>query len=416
MKATKQLILLAIFLLPIITFSQNNIDLLILNKKYNKALILLDKEISSSPNAELFLKKGMIYQTLQDYQKALEAFTTGLKYSSKNVQLLSQAAESLAILGNNFDALNFYEKASNLAPQNLPLAAKLGRTYINLKDNKKAYEVFSEIYTQDSSNVYWNKQLAYCAFRVSKRKEATYLYENVIKANPRDYGSYSNLIHSYNWKKEGGKIISTIEKGLEQFPSDAELIYEKAMYFYKTKRYGLAMINFEKYMEVETDVPFEIMMNYGISTYFAEYEEKALDIFNNLQRQSPNDPLVMYYQSLCYKKLKDYENSEELMQWAIDASIPDYMSEMYHHLGQILGQQRKFVKSIAALEKSYQLNPQKVEVLFEIATTYEEYNSNKTLALNYYQIYLKEAGEKGKNTIYALDRMDKLKEDLFFEE
>jgi len=114
--------------------------------------------------------------------------------------------------------------------------------------------------------------------------------------------------------------------------------------------------------------------------------------------------------------MKDFEKAEELMQWAIDASIPNYVAEMHHHLGQILGQQRKFKESIKALEKSHELNPQKQEVLFEIASTYEEYNSNKTLALNYYRIYLKEVGGEGKNVNYALDRIKKLKEDLFFEE
>ena len=113
--------------------------------------------------------------------------------------------------------------------------------------------------------------------------------------------------------------------------------------------------------------------------------------------------------------MKNFEEAETMMLWAIDATVPEYVAEMYHHLGQIYGQQRKFAESVAALEKSVELNPKKHEVLFEIATTYEEFNSNKTLALNYYQIYLKEAGEAGENTNYALTRITKIKEDLFFD-
>ena len=58
----------------------------------------------------------------------------------------------------------------------------------------------------------------------------------------------------------------------------------------------------------------------------------------------------------------------------------------------------------------------KVEVLFEIATTYEEFNFNKTMALNYYKSYLLEAGEGAMNADYALNRMNKIKEELFFEQ
>lgn len=61
----------------------------------------------------------------------------------------------------------------------------------------------------------------------------------------------------------------------------------------------------------------------------------------------------------------------------------------------------------------YKCNSLNYEVLFEIATSYEEFNFNKTLALNYYKSYLKEAGDKAKNADYALERMRKIKEELF---
>lgn len=104
------------------------------------------------------------------------------------------------------------------------------------------------------------------------------------------------------------------------------------------------------------------------------------------------------------------------MNTAIESATPAYLPEMYHHLGQIYGQQRKFEESVVALKKASELDPTNHEVLFEIATTYEEFNSNKTMALNYYNIYLKEAGESARNANYALDRIQKIKEDLFFGE
>ena len=346
----------------------------------------------------------------------MNSYSEALQLEPDNPDILGEMADGLSILGNNFDAVNFYKKALELEPGNLTLSGKLGRVLINQKKLKEAYKVFSDIYVQDSTNVYWNKQLAYCAFRVGKRKEAVHLYEMVLEVNPRDYGTYSNLIHTYNWKKEGNKIMVLIGKGLNEFPNDAELILERANYFFRSKRYGPAMVSFAKYLEIENAPSYEFLMNYGISTYFAGFEEDALETFNKLFMINPNDPLVMYYKSLCFKKLKNFEESEKMMQWAIDASTPDYVSEMYHHLGQIYGQQRKFPESIEALQKANELNPRKFEILFEIATTYEEFNSNKTLALNYYRLYLTDANESAKNVNYALERITRIKEDMFFEE
>lgn len=401
---------------PFLCIAQNKIDLLIVNRQYHTALTEINTQISKRPNADLFQKQGMIYKMQQNYQQAIQSYSHGLQYEPENAELLSDIAECFTILGNNHDAILFYKKAVELAPQDLTVAAKLGRVYINLKEHKNAYEVFSRIYSQDSLNVYWNKQLAYCSFRVKKKEQARDLYIKVLNSNPRDHGSILNLIHCYNWKKEGEQLVATIDSGLVQFPNDVEFLEAKAMYYYRLKDYKTSIDIFEKYREVSEHVSYDMMMNIGICTYFAGKIEKSLDIFNDMNLMNPNDPLVMYYQSLCNKKLHDYEESEKLMQWAIDASTPDYVSEMYHHLGQILGMQRKFKESIAALKKSYDLNPNKHEILFEIATTFEEFNSNKTLALNYYRIYLKEAGEAAKNVNYALDRIDRLKEDLFFEE
>jgi len=390
--------------------------LLILNKKYDEALAKIEQQIFQSPSSQMYFKKGVVFSNLQKYQEAVKAFSEALKFQPDNVEIISEMAEDLSILGNQQDAITYYKKAIKIEPDNLALKAKLGRVYISKKDIKKAYDLFTEIYAIDSTNVYWNKQFAFCSFQAGKRLQAVHLYEKVLEDNPRDYGTYSNLIHSYSREKEPDEIMATIDKGLLQFPGNAELILERANFYFRTRNYKPAMNEFEKYFTAEGDSIYEIVMNYAISTYFSKDEKKAMKLLGNLYRANPNDLFVMYYMSLCYKKMGDYENAEKYMQWAIDMSTPGYVSEMYHHLGQICGQQRKFKESIAALQKSNELDPTNVEALFEIATTYEEFNSNKTLALNYYRIYLLEAGESGRNVNYALDRITRIKEEMFFEE
>ena len=416
MKTIKHLLIIILLGISLFSYSQNKIDLLILNKNYKEALLQIETQLNANPSAQLYFKKGLVYNSLQNYQESLNAFTAALQIEPNNVDILGEMANGLSVLGNSIDAVKFYKKALKIEPDNLTLSGKFGRVLINQKKIKDAYNLFSGIYAQDSTNVYWNKQLAYCAFRVGKRKEAVRLYEMVLEANPRDYGSYSNLIHTYSRRKEANKIMATIQKGLKQFPNDDGLLLEEANFFFKTKRYGPAMVHFQKYFQADGDSIYDIVLNYAISTYFAGFEKDALVVLGNLYLANPNDMFVQYYKSLCNRKLKNFEEAEKLMKWAIELSIPDYVADMYHHLGQIYGQQRKFPESIEALKKSHKLDPRNFEVLFEIATTYEEFNSNKTLALNYYSIYLKEAGRAGENTNYALDRITIIKEDMFFDE
>lgn len=397
-------------------FPQDKIDVLILNKKYREAISAIDRQMQNDTTLQLYYKKGQVYSLMQNYSDAGKAFSEALKIDSLNADVLGELAEVLSLQGNQYDAALYYEKAVSLLPSDNGLKAKLGRVYINQKKIKNAYDVFTGIYATDSSNSYWNKQLAYCSFRIGRRMQAVHLYEKVLEENPRDYQTYFNLVNTYSRDKEKKKIAATLEKGLTEFPEDAEMILEKANFLFKTRKYQPAMLEFEHYFTTRGDSIFEILMNYGISTYFAGNETKAMGVFDKLFQANPNDAFVMYYKSLCYKKMNNLAESEKFMRWAIDASYPGYLSEMYHHLGQICGLQRKFPESIEALKKSNELDPENVEALFEIATTYEEFNANKTLALNYYNIYLKEAGENGDNISYALNRISKIKEELFFEE
>lgn len=417
MKTIKRILLITYFLgISANLFSQEEIDLLILNKNYKEAISLIEQQINQNPTADLYFKKGLILSSLQNYQDAVNLFSEALKLQPDNPEIISEMAEGLAILGNYQEASPYFQKSVKLQPENLTFAAKLGKNYISLKDYRSAYSCFSDIYRKDSTNVFWNKQLAYSAFRIGKKNEAKILYEKVLDQNPRDYSSYFNLIRIYDKEKEAGKIMQLIETGLVNFPGDAEFYGERAKCFFDIKGYVPAKNDYEMYFIAGGDSLYPVLMNYGISNYFALYHEKAISILEICLSQTANDPYVLFYLSLCHKKLNDFEVSEDFMNAAIEAATPAYLPEMYHHLGQILGQQRKFAKSIAALQKANELDPTNAEVLFEIATTYEEYNSNKTLALNYYRLYLKEAGESGKNVNYALARISRIKEEMFFEE
>lgn len=416
MKPIKFLFIIFLTGLSFFAFSQKKIDLLILNKDYEGALFQINQQIKQNPSAQLYFKKGMVFTILQNYQEALNSFTEALTLEPNNPDILGEMAEGLSLIGNYHDAIPYFHDAIKQSHNNLSLSAKLGRNYINLKYFDKAYEVFSVIYAKDSTNIYWNKQLAFSAFRTGKKNEAIYLYEKVIKQNPRDYTSYFNLIRLFDKEKELEKIHFYFDKGFENFPGDAGFFNERAKFFFAIKEYDHAKADYERYFAVDGDSLYPVLMNYGICCYFSKDEPKAISVLEICASQVANDPYVLFYLSLSHKKLANYEVSEEYMNAAIESATPAFLPDMYHHLGQIYGQQRKFEKSIQALRESNLLDPSNIEVLFEIATTYEEFNSNKTLALNYYRIYLKEAGENGKNINYALDRITRLKEDLFFEE
>ncbi len=391
------------------------IDLLILNRDYQQALSRIEQQLSSEPTAGLFFKKGLVCEKLMDFEGAISALRQACMADSMQTVYQEELAEAYSALGNYNDAALCLQRAAHFDPENLPLKGKLGQCFINLKSYREAYYWYDQIYKKDSANAYYNRYFAYAAFQTGKLDLAVRLYEQLVNQNSRDLNVYLNLAGIYANKKENtDKGEAVCSKGLRIFPEHPFLLLKWADVCFKNKEYIRAVVPFERYL-AKNDSTYEVLKNYGVCLYFNRSEKKALSVLNKCYLQAVNDPIVNFYIGACYKNLKQFPESIEFFKLAIETATPFYLDEIYQHMGQAYGLIREYEKSIEAYQEALKLNPANVELLFEIATTYEEFKSNETMALNYYQIYLKEAGETAKRANYALDRIKNLKEDLFFE-
>jgi len=404
-------IILVLLILPFQLFAQS-IDELILNKKYDKALNRISSQIQDKPEAELYFKQALVYKEQSKPLLACKSLEQAIFYEPQNSLYLAELGENYSNLGNIYQMVDCYRRAVEFSPKDLSLKAKLGRAYISIDDFMRAFQTFETIYKVDSTNVYFNKQFAFAAFRTGKPDLAIRLYEQVLAENPGDLSSHLNLIAIYKRKKDVEKVVVTGARALAVFPQNPTILLRQADALFELKDYEKAIFPYEKYL-AENDSAFEVLKNCGICQYFCKNEQKAIQILEKCFSMVPNDQFVHFYLGLAYKNLAKYERSVEYLIAAIACSQPAYLTEMYHHLGQVYGNNREFEKSIEALLKAYECNNERVEILFEIATTYEEFNFNKTLALNYYSSYLKIAGAKAKNADYALERMQRIKEELF---
>jgi len=381
-----------------------NIDLLILNKNYNQALSVIEKGLEMSPDAELSWKQANVYKQLLKPLHAVKSLENSIAMDSTNCKYLVEYAELQAELGNHYKALRFYQKAVDHSKDDLNLKFKLGKAFMNVDNYPKAFEVFSAIQTKDSTNLVYNKQLGLAAMKLGKTDLAVDMFESVLERNPNDLSAYMNLILLYLKKKDAVQIVRTADRALYFFPDNPSILYREANALYAIKEYEEARPPFEHHL-AQNEPVFDLLENYGITMYFLNEDTIARKIMEQCFTMDPANQFVNYYLGLICKRLADLPRSVEYLNMAIAASQPAYLTEMYHHLGQVFGLQREFKKSIEALQEAYKCNPLRTEILVEIATTYEESDINKKLALNYYQKYLQEAGDKAQNAEFAQERI-----------
>lgn len=408
----KQLVPAILLTALVLQSRAQSVDALILDKKFDAALEKINTNIQEKPAGELYFKQALVYEAQFKLTEAVNSLEKALFYEPENTVYLVELGDSYTALGNVYQAIPVYRRAVELAPGKRVFMGKLGKSYLNIDDYNEAYQVFNSIYQVDSLNVLYNKQFAFAAFKTGKTDQAIRLFEQVVAANPGDFGSHLNLMAVYRKKKDAVRLTQTAERALSVFPDNPTLLLREAEGLLELREYEKAVSPYEQYLS-KNDSAYDVLKNYGFALYLSGNSEKALAILEDCFYQAPNDPYVNFYCGLCYKKNKDFDRSAEFLNSAIQCAQPPYLSEMYHHLGQVYGLQREFEKSISALKKSLECDPENFEVLFEIATTYEEYNYNKTMALNYYSEYLKTGGLKAKNADYAQNRMKRIKEELF---
>jgi tetratricopeptide (TPR) repeat protein len=399
-------IALLFWAVPIVCAAQN-IDQLILNKDYTGAISQIEKKLEIQPDAELYWKQATAYRQLSRPLRAAKSLENAIGLDSLNSRYLVEYADLQSELGNPYNAVVFYQRASNISKDDLNLKCKLGKAYMNIDDYQKAFQVFSVINSIDSTNLVFTKQFALAAFRTGKTDLALRLFEHVLQYNPNDFNTYINLIPLYLKNKDAVQIIRTSDRALYFFPENPAVLLREANSLYSLKEYQEARPCFERYL-AQSDSVFDVLENYGITLYFVQDDIKAREILEKCNALDPTNPFVNFYLGLICKRQVDFSKSVEYLRMAIATSQPAYLTEMHHLLGQIFGLQREFEKSIKALQEAYQCNPLSTEILVEIATTYEEFGSNKKLALNYYQRYLKEAGDEAVNTRFAQERIRQL--------
>ena len=409
------LVTFVIMTIPLSTSAQENIGQLIITRQYEKALQEIDRDLSQDYDHNLVKLKGQIYAGMQDYPQAIRYLQESLNALPNEANIHAELAEAHSALGNVPDAISHYRQALRKDQGSLLYKSKLGQLLLSQREFTEAYALFGQIREVDSTNLLNNKYLAVAAARTNHSDEAIELLEEVLEINPRDIGSYMSLSGLYNQDKKYTRANDVISRGLEQFPGNNSLLLRLAQNLYNQHNFADALPVYEEWLQTNA-LYFDVRKEYGITLYLNKQEDKALQILEPALEEVPNDPYVALYIGLCHKKLKDFDTSQGYLELAIESSTPPYLSDIYHHLGQVHGLKREFELSIQMLLKAYELDPENYELLFEIATTYEEYNANKTMALNYYQLYLTEAKEKARNPNYALDRITRIKEELFFEE
>ena len=179
---------------------------------------MINSQLEQQPDATLFFKKCRVLKKQILFPEAIEQLDEALKLDSLNAGYLAERADLSESLGNYDSALNSYNKAISVQPDDLLIKYNMGQTLIRINDYKSAVKTFEDIYAIDSTNVMYNKYYALAMYKAGFNKKATELYEKYILQNPNDLTAYLNLAHAYGEIKKGYDCIQNTGQSKETVP------------------------------------------------------------------------------------------------------------------------------------------------------------------------------------------------------
>jgi tetratricopeptide (TPR) repeat protein len=359
-------------------------------------------------NAQTLKEKADDFYNNGNYTKAIKTYK-----SIKNLdEVYGKIAKSYLAIGNYDEALSNYEKAIGANKDDLLLKYEFAKLLSKTKKYKKADQLFKNLITSDSLNPNYHYELGVV---LEKQKDSTAINE-YIKTFDLDITHQKAIfkIAKHQIKKGRFKMAHRfIDKGLESYANNVELISLKAQAYYYQDYYTHAIVWFNKLLDLGEKSEFiheKLSLSYAQNS---DYED-AIQHRKQALKYNPSDANAIFVIGTYYQSLSNYEKAEEYISKALKLKDQSLSSE-YQRLGTILNRQKKYEKAIKAFQKSLKEDPSNIMSEFFIIRTKDEFYADVDSKIKLYENYIAKH-EKSPFLSFAQGRLKELKKEKFLEE
>ncbi len=428
----KSLLLFIVF--TSIVFAQKDektdISKLMLKSNFSEVVKILEEKVAEgiklSFNESFDL--AISYQRLVNHRKAIPILQKLSEEKPKDFSVRFAIAESFNAMENLRVASNLYHEIVVMDSSNVVARIELAKIEIRRKNFEDAKRNFEYLAKSDSGNYYYRQQYGFCLYKLGELTKAESEFKNVLQINKYDSKAALWLAKIYFDREEYEEAIEIIKQSIEYNPVDLQLNQLAAEILFKMKKYSSAYVQFQNVI-VLGDSSSAIFQKLGLSLYSSvatsdlvtddekkEKIEEAIEAFNkSIEKDDSANPLTLTYLGFCYKVLEDYEKAILYLEDALNAMTPDYIDRVYSVLGTSYELSEKYSKAIIAYSKSLKYSKDDSYTVFRLATLFDRYYADKSVALAHYEKYLRVNKNGDEKLIkYAEDSIERLKEAIHF--
>jgi len=316
-----------------------------------------------------------------NYSKAIESYK---KYEDK-AEVYDKIAKAYVAIGNFGEAVANYQKSITSNSKNALVKFEYAKLLLRLKEFKEASKLFEELIYIDYKNPNYHYQQGVA---LEKLKDSTAL-NRFLSAYQLDetHQKAISKIAKYHLIKRNHRISHKyIDKGLESYNDNIELISLKAQNYFYQDYYKEAIIWFKKLLDLGEESEF---IHEKLSICYADFSDYEDAIFHRkaVLKYNPKDAESLYLIGSYYERLGDFEEAQRYMEDSIKLQDVSLNKE-YRQLGTVLNRQKKYEEAIKVFQKAIKEDPSDVFTRFLILRTKDEYYADKDAVIKLYEDFL----------------------------
>jgi len=364
--------------------------------------------IISVSNAQSLIEKADKFYAFGNYTKAIETYK-----SVKNLdEVYDEIAKAYIAIGNYGEGLNNYKKAIEANPDNALLKYEYAKLLSRTKNYNDANTLFKTLIEADSLNPNYHYELGV----VLEKQKDTLAINEFLKTFNLDLTHQKaifKLAKHLIVKRKFKESHRYLDKGLESYANNVELISLKAQAYYYQDYFTHSVVWFKKLLDLGEASEF---IHEKLSLSYAQNSDYEDAIYHRKQalRYNPYDANAMFVIGGYYERLSDFEMAEEFYNRSL--ALQDVsLSNEFQKLGRVLNRQKKYDQAIRAFQKSLKEDPSNIMSEFFIVRTKDEFYADIDTKIKLYENFM-EKHKKNPYTRFAEARLKELKEEKFLEQ
>lgn len=354
-----------------------------MKKVFILILVLAFYQKSIAQNVTIDKEKLLDFYQTQRYADAAKYLETIYPADTQDIKALSQIAYCYMMSGKLPDAEKSYLKIDSLQPHTLPVLFSL----VNInsrRGNQSATKFYLyDIIKLDSANFNAYKQLA--NYTDSIKLKIVYLKKaNTLNATDPDVAY--DLAIAYKNLKLFEPAYQTLKIAIAA--DTANLFLQQALLpiANELKKYTEVINIGEKLLKNGTDG--NVVKDVGKAYFYLKNYKKCIFYYNLLEKMDLQNESILYYTSLSYRELKNYNLAAKYAKMTIEEGISTNTSAYYLLLGGIYETNEQFINAINAYKKGLTFSSNST-IYYRLALLYDLKLKHNKNALTYYNLYLK---------------------------